>query len=90
MDAHEVIDRLQTGWGFFDVSQVFTFEGYRETADGRNQAVHIKVSDAGPNAGELRYSVEVTSEDNKVIRGNPAGTIDEALAIAEVHLGQLD
>lgn len=87
MDAREVINRLQQEGGLSEVSQVFFFEGYRKTKGGDLQEVTVKILDAGPGESE-RYTCEAASEDGKVARGNPAGTIDEALAIT--HWYKLD
>jgi hypothetical protein len=90
MDPQEVVNCLkaEVEANFFEVYEVHSFEGYRETADGSNQEVNVKILDMGPGAAHLRYSVKATSEDGKVARGNPAGTIDEAIAIT--HWIELD
>ncbi len=90
MDPQEVMNRLKEDVeaNFFEIYEVHSFKGYREAADGSNQEVNVKILDMGPGAGHQRYSVEATSEDGQVARGNPAGTIDEAIAIT--HWTELD
>lgn len=90
MDPQEVMNRLkdEVEAKFFEVYEVHSFEGYRQAADGSNQEVNVKILDMGPDAGDQRYSVEAISEDGKIARGNPARTVDEAIAIT--HWTELD
>jgi hypothetical protein len=88
MPESDVLKHL-LGYGrFSEAYHVTTFECYRETKDGRNQRVEVRVLDAGPEAAKLRYSVYATSEDGKAATGNSAETVE--LAMALVHWGNLD
>lgn len=81
MDIGEVIKALERNGDLSEIREVRYFEGYRDTADGSPQTVHIKIYDGGPEAGDMRYSCEATTESGKVTRGNEAESIDVALAI---------
>lgn len=81
IDIGETIRSLERNGDFFEVREVHSFEGYRDTGSGQPQTVHVKVFDAGPGAGAQRYAVEARTEDGKVTRGNEAESVDTALAI---------
>ncbi len=81
IDIREAIEGLKRHGGFFEVYEVHTFTGYRETGGDFPQTVHVKILDAGPGAGNARYAVEASTEVGKVTRGNEAESIDVALAI---------
>ena len=81
MDIREAIKGLEENGNLLEVREVRYFEGYRDTASGSRQTIHVKIFDGGPGAGDIRYSCEATSENGKVTRGNEAESIDTALAI---------
>lgn len=88
MEYVEIIEKLKTKAGFFEVYHRDTFKCYRNKKSGGVQEVTIEVLDAGPAQASSRYSVVATSKDNKGASGNPASTIEEALAF--VHWWTLD
>ncbi|MEJ7872261.1 MAG: hypothetical protein WKF67_08365 [Rubrobacteraceae bacterium] len=89
MDGHDAIRRLTNLAGIFEVSEVHTFQCYRNRKDGSIQEVEVKIMDAGPDANAgTRYSVVATSEDGKAASGNSPESVQTALAI--LHWYDLD
>jgi hypothetical protein len=74
--------------GMSETYRVTTFEGIRENADGRMQEITLEVLDAGKDAENQRYAVNVRFEGGRDdIVGNPAPTLDEALSDVGARLG---
>lgn len=74
--------------GFFEMYEVSTFKGYRNTADGGVQALTVEVWDRGPNSGGERYAVMVTDATGRIETGNPQDDLADALRL--VHWRNLD
>ena len=76
--------------GLSETSRVRVFEGIRERKDGSLQEVRVEVLDAGKGAKARRYAVNLRpasgSGRNDVV-GEPAPTLDEALADVGAQLG---
>ena len=76
--------------GMSETSRVRVFEGIRERKDGSLQEVRVEVLDAGKGAKARRYAVNLRFESeagrNDVV-GEPAPTLDEALADVGAQLG---
>jgi len=85
IDIREAIEGLERYGDFFEVYEVHSFTGYREVGGDQPQTVHVKILDAGPKAGDIRYAVEASTEDGKVTRGNPAESVDVALGITRFN-----
>ncbi len=85
IDIRETIESLERHGDFSEVYEVHSFTGYREIGGDYPQTVHVKIFDAGPNAGDARYAVEASTEDGKVTRGNEAESVDTALAITRFN-----
>lgn len=81
IDIDETIRSLERNGGLFEVCEVHSFEGYRDTDSGQPQTVYVRIFDAGQSAGDMRYAVEARTEDGKLTRGNEAESVDVALAI---------
>jgi hypothetical protein len=92
IDIDEAIRLLQGRRGeeirFFEIYSRHEFKAYRYASSGGVQSVTVTVLDAGPGAGENRYSVSAKAESGVEAHGNNAGTLDEAIAI--VHWYELD
>jgi hypothetical protein len=68
--------------------QLTTFEGIRENTDGSWQEITLEVLDAGKDAEDRRYAVNVRFEGGADgIVGNPAPTLNEALSDVGARLG---
>jgi hypothetical protein len=65
---------------------VTQYKLYRTRKDGSDQAVTVEVLDAGPGE-KNRFHVYARSDDGASATGNPADSLDVALAI--VHWGNL-
>jgi len=88
MGTTDTIRRIERELGMSETSQVTTFEGIRETADGSIQEITVELLDAGKGAGARRYAVSVRFEGGgDDIIGNPAATLDEALSDVSARLG---
>ena len=48
--------------GIIDLAEVSTYIGYRRGADDAEREITIEILDAGPDAGDNRYVVEVTED----------------------------
>jgi hypothetical protein len=84
----ETIGHIERELGMSETSQVTTFEGIRESADGSLQEITVEVLDAGKRAKARRYAVNVRFEGGEDdIIGTPAETLDEALSDVGAHLG---
>lgn len=70
----------------FEGYSVSTIRLYRNRKDGSVQTVTVEVLDAGPDQ-QNRFHVYAKSDDGKSATGNPADTLETALAI--VHWGNL-
>jgi hypothetical protein len=80
--------RIEKELGMSETYRVMTFEGIRENADGRMQEITLEVLDAGKDAENRRYAVNVRFEGGgDDIVGNPAPTLDEALSDVGARLG---
>ena len=88
MGTTDTISRIERELGMSETSQVTTFEGIRETADGNIQEITVELLDAGKGAGARRYAVSVRFEGGRDdIIGNFAATLDEALTDVSARLG---
>jgi hypothetical protein len=84
----DTIRRIEKELGMSETYRVTTFEGIRENADGRMQEITVEVLDAGKDAENHRYAVNVRFEGGADgIVGNPAPTLDEALSDVGARLG---
>ena len=88
MDPRDVMPELKKVANFFEVYHTTSFSGYRNRKDGGVQKVLVEIQDAGPVAGEMRYSCVATSEDGRQASGNPGPSID--LVLGTVHWWDLD
>ena len=88
MGTKDTIRRIEKELGMSETYRVTTFEGIRENADGRMQEITLEVLDAGKDAENQRYAVNVRFEGGRDdIVGNPAPTLDEALSDVGARLG---
>ena len=88
MGTTETIGHIERELGMSETSQVTTFEGIRESADGSLREITVEVLDAGKRAKDRRYAVNVRFEGGGgVFVGNSAETLDEALSDVGAHLG---
>jgi hypothetical protein len=84
----DTIMHIEKELGMSETYRVTTFEGIRENADGRMQEITLEVLDAGKDAENQRYAVNVRFEGGRDdIVGNPAPTLDEALSDVGARLG---
>lgn len=81
-----VLDQIIRAAGANEGYEVRHFRLYRQTKRGTLQRVDVEVLDEG-RAGQTRYSVYAKSEDGKLAAGNPAPSLQVAIAI--VHWGEL-
>jgi hypothetical protein len=88
MDTTDTIRRIEKALGMSETYQITTFQGIKEDADGGWQEITVDVLDAGEDAGDQRYvAVLAFEEDERVVEGRTAPTVDEALADAGAQLG---
>ena len=88
MGTTDTIMHIEKELGMSETYRVTTFEGIRENADGRMQEITLEVLDAGKDAENQRYAVNVRFEGGRDdIVGNPAPTLDEALSDVGARLG---
>jgi hypothetical protein len=88
MDTTETIRRIEKALGMSETYKITTFQGIREDADGGWQELAVDVLDAGEDAGDSRYvAVLAFEEDERIIEGRTAPTVDEALADVGAQLG---
>ena len=88
MGTKDTIRRIEKELGMSETYRVTTFEGIRENADGRMQEITLEVLDAGKDAENQRYAVNVRFEGGRDdIVGNPAPTLDDALSDVGARLG---
>jgi hypothetical protein len=84
----ETIGRIERELGMSETSRVTTFRGIREDADGSLREIAVEVLDAGKRAKGRRYAVNLRFEGGgEAVIGNPAATLDEALADVAARLG---
>jgi hypothetical protein len=63
MDIADVLKLLRTSQsGIIELAEVTTYIGYRRGTDDTEREITVEILDAGPDAGENRYVVEVTEE----------------------------
>jgi hypothetical protein len=87
-NVEDIISELEKH-GFAEVSEVRTFAGWRQGANGESQLLELDIHDEGPNAGDTRYTVVAhNTENEQETTGNPAATID--MALREVPWNELD
>ena len=79
MGTTETIGHIERKLGMSETSRVSTFRGVREDADGRLRVCLFNGSDEMTN---LRFE-----DDGEAVIGNPAATLDEALADVGARLG---
>lgn len=79
METNEIIEKLKRYTGGVEVYQVTFFELFRDTSAGLQQEVTVKIKDRGPDAGNNRYHINVTSNDGKAASGNSAADLETAL-----------
>ena len=88
MGTTDTIMHIEKELGMSETYRVTTFEGIRENADGRMQEITLEVLDAGKDAENDRYAVNVRFEGGgDDIVGNPAPTLNEALSDVGARLG---
>jgi hypothetical protein len=84
----ETIGHIERELGMSETSRVTTFRGIRKDADGSLRETTVEVLDAGKRAKGRRYAVNLRFEGGREgVIGNPAATLDEALADVGVRLG---
>jgi hypothetical protein len=84
----ETIGHIERELGMSETSQVTTFEGIRENADGSLWEITVEVLDAGKRAKYRCYAVNVRFEGGgDDIIGAPAETLDEPLSDVGAYLG---
>ena len=89
MEEINAIPEIQKFGGFFEVYHKNSYLCYRRTKKETVQKVIVEILDRGLNVKpDLRYFCEAKSEDGKKVSGNPASSIDSALA--RVHWEKLD
>lgn len=88
MSDAEILECLKRVAGISDAYLRREFTVFRETQDGDLQEVTVVVLDAGPSRKGARFHVFATTEDGGRASGNPAESLDSALAI--VHWSDLD
>ena len=69
------------GLNMDEVYHVTTFRCYRRTKAGDTQLVIVEILDMGPQHPLVRYHCVALTEDGRFATGNPADSIDVALAI---------
>ena len=88
MGTTETIGHIERELGMSETSRVTTFRGIREDADGSLREITVEVLDAGKRAKGRRYAVNLRFEGGgEGIVGDPAATLDEALADVGARLG---
>jgi hypothetical protein len=86
--TRDTIRRIEKELGMSETYQLTTFEGIRENTDGSWQEITLEVLDAGKDAEDRRYAVNVRFEGGADgIVGNPAPTLNEALSDVGARLG---
>ena len=88
MPDADILERLKRASGAFEVYHRTEYTLYRERKGGGVQEVLVEILDAGPSKQHTRYHVHARSENGATATGNPAESIEVALAI--VHWGNLD
>ena len=88
MGTTETIGHIERELGMSETSRVKTFRGIREEGDGSLREITVEVLDAGKRAKGRRYAVNLRFEGGgEGVVGDPAATLDEALADAAARLG---
>jgi hypothetical protein len=88
MGTTETIGHIERELWMSETSQVTTFRGIREDTDGSLREITVEVLDAGKRAKGRRYAVNLRFEGGgEGIVGDPAATLDEALADVGARLG---
>ena len=87
MEFSEVMDQLKRAGGFSELYHATSFVGTRTDVEGEERDVTIQLLDAGPGVPE-RYLVYAEDELGRVATGEPAATIEAA--IAQTHWHELD
>jgi len=88
MGTTETIGHIERELGMSETSRVTTFRGIREEADGGLREIAVEVLDAGKRAKGRRYAVNLRFEGGgEDVVGDPAATLDEALADVGARLG---
>jgi hypothetical protein len=86
-EIFETLQFLRTRAGFTKAYHVTEFLVHRETNRGHEE-VAIRILDAGPDAqNTTRYRCQASSPEGEIVAGNPAETID--VALATVHWWKL-
>lgn len=88
MEPTDLIEAIEKNGDLTEVHHITTYEGYRKLPGGGEQLVTVKVMDAGPDAGKLRYHCIATGENGKAASGNSAESIETVLAT--MHWYKLD
>jgi hypothetical protein len=88
MGTTETIGHIERELSMSETSQVTTFRGIREDTDGSLREITVEVLDAGKRAKGRRYAVNLRFEGGgEGIVGDPAATLDEALADVGARFG---
>lgn len=87
MELPQMLDQLMRAGGFSELYQATSFVGTRTDHEGEERDVTIQLLDAGPAVPD-RYLVYAEDELGRTATGEPAATIEEA--IAQTHWHELD
>jgi hypothetical protein len=88
MPGVEILDTLKSVLGAFEAHLRTEYIVYRHKRGGGVQEVRVEVLDAGPSMGPVRFHVSAKSDDGRTATGNPAESLE--IALATVHWGDLD
>jgi hypothetical protein len=81
----EVVNRLMA-LGFDIQRTSITFRGSLSTTEAGIQDVTVRIDDAGPQAGDLRYTCVATRHaDGASVEGGPAETPQDAMEMINWH-----
>ncbi|HEY5021449.1 MAG TPA: hypothetical protein VII30_03065 [Gemmatimonadaceae bacterium] len=86
-DPTEVLALLKSMSGALEAYVAYSFQLTRESKVFGTQWVTVTILDAGPQ-NPTRFHVSAQTRDNQKASGNPANTLESALA--QVHWGDLD
>lgn len=92
MDDHELqtlLSAVETSVpGAHEIYRCHSLVGYRDRPEGGTEKFEVDILDAGPSRPHLRYSVRVRTENGGFASGNPAESVE--LAVALVHFENID
>lgn len=85
MNPLEILPLLEQFGKIGIPAHVLEFEGTRKKNDGELQMVRIKITDQGPESGNLRYSCTAFAENGKAATGNSNSSLPAVLATVHWH-----